>query len=394
MNEQSHANQEPSRSRSYYGSDTDYFSESGMLNDDVSRHQSEYVRQMSKLNHSNTDYIVPDSVPKQQKNDFDEIFDDVEPSPRNALKCAVVGITCIIICLFGYLLVTSPVVKSAIAQNVLVNSNLEIVDSEGYDDEFSHRDNADFATNVTLIVHGNESHFDTVMRTVGDVLNDKSVKILGGDGVYPSEDKIVGDNATIYVDKSVISSEIVVVSEPFEILNSEDGTIQKGQEVVVQEGIEGKIQDTDVVWKVADKETKRLTVSSITLAQPTTRIVKIGTYEPPKPTISQSAPMVVPDSEVKQYALEQVLARGWGQEEFNCLVPLWSRESGWRVNAGNPISGAYGIPQALPGSKMASAGDDWRTNPMTQVRWGLGYIAGRYGTPCNAWGVWQSKGWY
>lgn len=84
---------------------------------------------------------------------------------------------------------------------------------------------------------------------------------------------------------------------------------------------------------------------------------------------------------------------GWGDGEFACLLALWNRESGWRVNAANG-SGAYGIPQALPGSKMASAGADWETNPATQISWGLGYIAGRYGTPCGAWDHSQSDGWY
>ena len=80
-----------------------------------------------------------------------------------------------------------------------------------------------------------------------------------------------------------------------------------------------------------------------------------------------------------------VADRGWNDAQFGCLVKLWTKESNWRWNADNPTSSAYGIPQALPGSKMASAGADWRTNPVTQITWGLGYIAARYGTPCSAW---------
>jgi hypothetical protein len=93
-------------------------------------------------------------------------------------------------------------------------------------------------------------------------------------------------------------------------------------------------------------------------------------------------------------AHDMVLARGWGEGEFNCLVSLWNKESGWNVYAQNPSSGAYGIPQSLPGNKMASAGADWATNPATQITWGLGYISGRYGTPCGAWNHSQSVGWY
>jgi len=79
--------------------------------------------------------------------------------------------------------------------------------------------------------------------------------------------------------------------------------------------------------------------------------------------------------------------------EYSCLNNIWTRESGWRWNAEN-ASGAYGIPQALPGDKMATAGADWQTNPTTQIKWGLGYIKDRYGTPCSAWTFWQANGFY
>lgn len=85
---------------------------------------------------------------------------------------------------------------------------------------------------------------------------------------------------------------------------------------------------------------------------------------------------------------------GFADSQFGCLDSLWTRESNWRWNAANPTSSAYGIPQSLPGSKMASVGADWQTNPVTQIKWGLGYIAGRYGSPCNAWGHSQRVGWY
>lgn len=110
---------------------------------------------------------------------------------------------------------------------------------------------------------------------------------------------------------------------------------------------------------------------------------------------SINLPLVVPDpGSAQAIAHEMVLARGWSEGEFSCLVDLWAHESGWRTNAGNPVSGAYGIPQALPGHKMASAGEDWASNPATQITWGLGYVGGRYGTPCGALAAWQDKGWY
>ena len=109
-----------------------------------------------------------------------------------------------------------------------------------------------------------------------------------------------------------------------------------------------------------------------------------------------AAPEVgIPDPGTAQEIARAMLsARGWGAAEYRCLVALWDRESRWNVSAHNVASGAYGIPQALPGSKMASAGSDWQTNPATQITWGLSYITARYQTPCGAWASSQERGWY
>lgn len=105
----------------------------------------------------------------------------------------------------------------------------------------------------------------------------------------------------------------------------------------------------------------------------------------PRPRLKYSTP----SGNIRDYARGLV-----GSGQFGCLDAIFNRESGWNPTATNPSSGAYGIPQALPGSKMASAGSDWRTNPYTQVRWGVSYIKSRYGTPCNAWAHSQKMGWY
>jgi hypothetical protein len=89
-----------------------------------------------------------------------------------------------------------------------------------------------------------------------------------------------------------------------------------------------------------------------------------------------------------------VLEAGFNISEFPCLDQLFKKESGWNPKARNPSSGAYGIPQALPGSKMAVFGSDWETNAVTQIKWGLSYIKNRYGSPCAAWSHSQSTGWY
>lgn len=98
----------------------------------------------------------------------------------------------------------------------------------------------------------------------------------------------------------------------------------------------------------------------------------------------------------QRYASSVLGLYGWGQGQMSSLIPLWNGESGWRWNALNASSGAYGIPQSLPASKMAAAGADWRTNPATQIRWGLGYIKGAYGSPATAYSDWlgRSPHWY
>ena len=95
----------------------------------------------------------------------------------------------------------------------------------------------------------------------------------------------------------------------------------------------------------------------------------------------------------KEAARRQLDKRGWG-DQFSCLDSLWQGESNWDPRAENPTSGAYGIPQSLPATKMASAGSDWRTNPVTQIRWGLDYIESTYGSPCAAESFKQGHGWY
>ena len=147
------------------------------------------------------------------------------------------------------------------------------------------------------------------------------------------------------------------------------------------------------------------------VTKPVAEPVKPVTPKPvaPKPVAPKSSPpkpapkpapttvIVVTPGSAQAIAKSMMGAYGWNTtSSFSCLVNLWNGESGWRWNATNPSSGAYGIPQAWPANKMATAGADWRTNPRTQIRWGMGYIKGRYGTPCAAWSAWLSRSphWY
>ncbi len=110
--------------------------------------------------------------------------------------------------------------------------------------------------------------------------------------------------------------------------------------------------------------------------------------------VKAQAASYTPSGSPQQIAQQMLGQFGWPSSQFSCLNPLWEHESGWSLTAQNPSSGAYGIPQALPGSQMASAGSDWQTNAATQIKWGLTYIQSRYGSPCGAWAHEQASNWY
>lgn len=102
---------------------------------------------------------------------------------------------------------------------------------------------------------------------------------------------------------------------------------------------------------------------------------------------------LTPDA-AKAAAKSMLPAYGWDEAQYQCLETIWTRESNWNYAAENPSSGAYGIPQSLPADKMGSIAPDWRTNAVTQIKWGLGYIKERYASPCQAWDFWQTHNWY
>jgi hypothetical protein len=97
---------------------------------------------------------------------------------------------------------------------------------------------------------------------------------------------------------------------------------------------------------------------------------------------------------IKKYTLSLMKTYGWNSVQYSCLYSLWKKESNWHWYSYNKSSGAYGIPQATPGRKMRHAGKDWKTNPFTQIKWGLSYIKRNHGTPCNAWQHSKVHNWY
>ena len=211
-----------------------------------------------------------------------------------------------------------------------------------------------------------------------------------------SEEELENDIEQIAQEYSNIIDEIITVKEeiPFETITKDVSNGGDTTNRVLQAGKNGL---REVTYKVRSKdgiEVERIELYSKIIKEPVNKIVQIQTKAVTsrsggsRTTISGSA------GEYQAYAAERCAAYGWSQNDFDCLVKLWNKESGWNPNAYNSYSGAYGIPQALPGSKMASAGADYQTNYQTQINWGLGYIKSRYGTPSNAWYHSQTTGWY
>lgn len=179
-----------------------------------------------------------------------------------------------------------------------------------------------------------------------------------------------------------------------------DDQLDSGQEVVESQGADGQIKTTVFSESIDGQAVFTSDTVQQVLSEAQPKVVRVGTKV--STTTSSSAASqadssgggyVTPSGEAQEIAHTKVLEIGWGEDQFACLVQLWNRESGWNTHAANS-SGAYGIPQALPGSKMAQFGSDWRDNPTTQINWGLSYIQGRYGNPCTAWSHFLSKNWY
>jgi uncharacterized protein YabE (DUF348 family) len=160
------------------------------------------------------------------------------------------------------------------------------------------------------------------------------------------------------------------------------------------EGKDGERTIVREVTTIDGKEVSNEKISSKVTTEPVTEVLVQGTKERPEPEPEKSSTGATYSGSNREIGQRMAADRGWTGSQWTCLESLWTKESGWSHTAANPSSGAYGIPQSLPGNKMATAGSDWQSNPATQIEWGLGYIASVYGSPCSAWGHSQSVGWY
>ena len=294
---------------------------------------------------------------------------------------------------------------------------------------------------ITL-ANGCQMNVVTSKTKVADILDEKHIILLPEEKVTPDENTTIGVDGEIVISEksaqdevsemvsqntetnnntenntdlnidtisqaySPITEKIEVKEEaiPFETVtkNVANGSSET-QDKVLQEGKEGKKQVTYKVKYQNNAEIERKEISSVVLEEPVDKVVQVRavTNRSSRSSSESSSSTKVSGivttgtvAEYQAYARERCYAYGWKDNDVSCLISLWNRESKWNPYAHNASSGAYGIAQALPASKMASFGSDYRTNYKTQINWGLSYIKSRYGSPSNAWSRFKAQGWY
>lgn len=237
----------------------------------------------------------------------------------------------------------------------------------------------DRATPVQINLYGKNIEVRTHAKTVGELLAEKNVIVKAGDTLKPAADTPLESATSVFVTR--FGTEIETTEEiiPMPVEYIDDPNLAVGTTRVKKTGSEGrKVVTYEIKLKngqVASKEVLQEVIAQEAVPQVVIRGTKV--------IISN------PSANVKlgqQIAAEM----GWSHQ-FSCIYNIFQRESGWNHLAGNANSGAYGIPQALPGSKM---GPGWQSDPAVQIRWGIGYMVNRYGSPCGAEDFWQLNHWY
>jgi len=242
-------------------------------------------------------------------------------------------------------------------------------------------------------VDGNVVEGRTAAMTVGEMLTEWGIFLSENDSSSVPLSSPTVDGMVVMVNRHTVEGGTETTTLPFETVEVENDELMKGTKRTVTKGKTGSRVVTYKSIMVDGEEVDREILTEAVVSDPVDEVVHIGTKPEPEIPEAEPAPEVKPGSN-RELGREMAADRGWGDDQFRCLDNLWTRESNWRHTAANSSSGAYGIPQALPGSKMGSVGSDWRTNPATQITWGLNYIKGRYGTPCGAWNFFQNRNWY
>lgn len=282
--------------------------------------------------------------------------------------------------------------------------------------------------NVTIkFSDGTELNVITSNSNVNDILKENNIYILESEIVTPGFSENINSSKTITItrkdkikevqDEQVVSeviesNEILndqnekivekIVKEtieiPFETITREVTGSADGEKVnrILQEGQNGIKEITYKIKYQNDVEIERTQISEVVIQEPVNKIVQISVQLSSRAAAANriQSGASAEAATCQAYARQRCSDYGWSDEDYYNLVVLWEKESHWNMYAQNRYSGAYGIPQALPASKMAQEGSDYLTNYETQINWGIKYIYQRYGNPTKALSHSNSKGWY
>ncbi len=226
-----------------------------------------------------------------------------------------------------------------------------------------------------------------MIKIVDKSYNEVQIAKISEEGTQASLDQLLENYAPIT--EKIVVEQVVI---PFETITKNTASGSNTTNSVLQQGQDGLKEITYKIKYQNEVEIQKETISEIVVKEPVDKIVEVQVVTS---RAGYSGATTYSAQVYQQYAQEYMLATyGWGDDQFEALIWLWNKESNWNPNAHNSSSGAHGIAQALPASKMASAGADYYTNGETQIRWGLSYIASRYGSPINAWNHSVAKNWY
>lgn len=258
---------------------------------------------------------------------------------------------------------------------------------------------------VKVVING-ESRLvlGTDFTDVKSVLDQGSITLEPEDSVSPSLDTKVTESTTITIERAGSTIETADTEIPFNTVEEKTDSLPAGTTKVKTEGEAGVMEATNLVTKSGGNVVSSNTISSYVKKAPVDKVVLIGTGSttPSTPSTSNKSDAgssdassndigtTIPASDMQQWAHDYLLSNGYTEADFTGMVYIINHESGWNVTATNASSGAYGLPQALPGSKMASAGADWKTNYQTQLKWFIGYCNDRYGGVQQAYTYWLS----
>lgn len=255
---------------------------------------------------------------------------------------------------------------------------------------------------VKLVYKGKLRLVSSNKTDVASLIKNNDIDITSDTRLNVRETDMIENEMLIKIDEIKKVERNVVAEEPFKINKVEDDSIEKGKEVVKTEGLNGKTETTIVDELLNGKVINSVNGETKKINERIDKVILVGTkvieevkeveevVETPKNEYVE-APKAVTIGGSKE---SWMAAAGITEANWSYVNYIINNESGWNFRISNPSTGAYGLPQALPGSKMASAGSDWATNPVTQLKWMNSYVVSRYGSWKGAYNFWLSNGWY